>query len=306
MSARLALAAAFAGAVCLAAAPAPASRLLEDLRILSADDMQGREIGTPGSAKARAYLLERLKAIGVKPVGAGFEHPFTGEVRGQMKSGVNLLAMVEGTSKSDRVMVVSAHYDHLGVRNGQIHNGADDNASGVAVVLAMAEAFQRNPPKHTIIFALWDGEEGGMAGARAFVTSPPIPLDRVVLNMNLDMVARGDKGVLFAAGAHHYPFLRPRLERLAKAAPVTLRLGHDGPPWKGSDDWTTQSDHAAFHAAKVPFVYFGVEDHPDYHKPTDDFERVPQDFFRRSALTLVIAATLLDEDLDAIARESGR
>jgi Zn-dependent M28 family amino/carboxypeptidase len=291
-----------AGLAAIAGAPAPGAKLMPDVRVLSADNMEGRGAGSPGGARARQYLVGRMREIGLKPVWPDYQQPFSaGKVQG-----VNLVGVVAGTSASDKVMVVSAHYDHLGVRNGQVFNGADDNASGVAALLAAAEDLKRRPPRHTVIFALWDAEEVGSPGAKAFLRAPPIPLARIALNVNFDMLSRGDKNELYVAGAQHYPFLRPRLEMLAKRAPVPLKLGHDGPPWTGSDDWTGGSDHREFHKVGIPFAYFGVEDHSDYHKPTDDFAKVPQSFFRRSAATVLAAVRMFDADLDAIARESGR
>lgn len=289
-----------------AADPAP-RQLIEDVRILSADDMAGRFPGTPGSAKARAYLVNRLRAIGVKPFGKAFEQPFDARKRdGTPYRGANLIAVIRGTAKSDRVLVIGAHYDHVGVRDGKVFNGADDNASGVAALLAVAEAFVRERPQHDVIVALWDAEELGFVGAKAFVAAPPVPLARIAMNLNLDMVARGDKGELWAVGASHYLVLRPLLDRLAANAPVTLKIGHDAPPWKGTDDWTFGSDHFVFHQQKIPFAYFGVEDHADYHQPTDDFEKIPQDFFARSAATVLQAARLFDAELDSIAKAAGR
>ena len=119
-------------------------------------------------------------------------------------------------------------------------------------------------------------------------------------------MSRSDKGELWIAGAHHYPFLRARFERLAGSAPVTLKIGHDGPPWKGSDDWTAGSDHYAFHRRGIPFAYLGVEDYPDYHQPGDDFDTIPKDFFARSAATALLAARMFDRELGAIAVEAGR
>jgi Zn-dependent M28 family amino/carboxypeptidase len=145
-----------------------------------------------------------------------------------------------------------------------------------------------------------------MYGAHAFVEKPPVPVGRIVLNLNLDMMSRSDTGELWIAGAHHYPFLRARFEALAASAPVTLKIGHDGPPWKGVDDWTAGSDHYAFHRRGIPFAYLGVEDYPDYHQPGDDFETIPKDFFARSAATAVMAARLFDRELGAIAKEAGR
>ncbi|ODP39616.1 M20/M25/M40 family metallo-hydrolase [Sphingomonas turrisvirgatae] len=282
-------------------------QLLEDVRILSADDMVGRLAGSEGGARARAYLTRRLKAIGVEPVYPTFEQAFEAKSRqGEPYNGVNLVGRIRGAGKGDRVLVIGAHYDHLGTHEGQIFNGADDNASGVAALLAIAQTFMRDNPQHDVIFGFWDAEERGMRGVSAFLDAPPVPLSRMVMNLNLDMLGRGDKGELWVAGTSHYPFLRARLEGLAATAPVTLKLGHDALPWKGTDDWTDGSDHREFHRRKIPFAYFGVEDHPDYHKPTDDFAKIPQDFYKGAAATVIDAARLFDRDLDAIAEAAGR
>ena len=293
----------FAGGL---ASAAPGDRLMDDLRVLSADDMQGRAPDTPGGRKARAYLAGRMAAIGLEPAYAGYLQPFDDPTRGRGSRGANVVGLVRGTGPSDRVLVITAHYDHLGVRGGRIFNGADDNASGVAALLAVAEDFKDSPPRHTTVFALVDAEETGSPGAKALLAAPPVARSRLALNLNFDMLGRGDKGELYVAGASHYPFLRPWLEGLARHAPVKLRLGHDAAPWKGSDDWTTGSDHRVFHEAGVPFAYFGVEDHPDYHRPTDDFEKIPAAFFRGAAETVRRAARLLDERLDEIPARSAK
>lgn len=288
----------------LAAAPLPpkdADRLLDDVRILSADDMQGRLVGTSGSAKARAYIEGRLTAIGVVPIyPAGFEQAFTFSRRGEEMGGTNIVGQIAGKNPTGPVLVISAHYDHLGIRDGQIYNGADDNASGVAGLLAIAEAFKAKPPRHTVIFAVFDGEEEGLRGALAFVAAPPVPLERMALDLNMDMISKNTKNELYVSGAFAFPWLRGRLETLAAGAPLTLKLGHDDPAM-GPDDWTAQSDQGAFAAKGVPWVYFGVEDHPEYHRPTDDFATVPQPFFKAAGATVVAAALAFEADLDAIA-----
>ncbi len=283
-----------------------ADKLLEDVLILSADDMQGRMVGSEGGAKARAYLVGRLEEIGVAPaLGGSFENAFETKRGGATLTGVNLLAIVSGTGGSDRALVVMAHYDHVGVRGAEIYNGADDNASGVAGLLAIAESLKRRAPLHDVILALVDGEEGGLSGARAMVADPAFKplLERTVLAMNFDMLSRSDKNELYASGAYHFPWLRPHLEKVVASAPVSLKLGHDDPAL-GKDDWTGQSDHMAFHQIRKPWVYFGVEDHPDYHKPTDDFGTIPQEFFRRSAQTVELAVRTFDRELETIAAES--
>ncbi|WP_395442974.1 M20/M25/M40 family metallo-hydrolase [Caulobacter sp. UC70_42] len=298
-----------AAAILSAAAPAlaaPGDRAIEDIRILSADDMQGRAPGTPGSEKARSYIVSRFARIGLSPIGDTFEQPFEFAKRdGTKLRGVNLVARIKGT-RPGKAMVVSAHYDHLGVRNGEIYNGADDNASGVAGLLAVAEAFKAKRPKHDVIFAVVDAEESGLRGAKAFAAAPPVPLESIALDVNFDMLSKNAKNELYVSGASPFPFLKPILVKVAATAKVTLKLGHDTDADGKENNWATQSDHYAFGEKGVPWVYFGVEDHPEYHRPTDDFATVPQDFFKRSVATVVQASLALEKDLDGVAKASGR
>ncbi len=271
------------------------ARLLGDLNRLAHDSMAGRAAMSPENAKARAWLESEFSRIGLEPVEGRYTHPWVRAARragADSVRGANVLGLVRGRVTPARVLVVSAHYDHVGTRDGQIYNGADDNASGTAAVLAMAAHFKAHPPAHTIIFALWDAEEIGLLGARAFVEAPPVPLASIVANVNLDMVGRNDRNELYAAGATPWPAMRPVLESLVPRSAVTLRLGHDS--GGGQDDWTDQSDQGAFNAAKIPFVYFGVEDHPDYHKPTDDPERIQPGFYYRAARTIAGFVVRLD------------
>jgi hypothetical protein len=279
-----------------------AESLMAHARALAADSMEGRAIGTPGGARARAYVLRQFAAVGLQPLGATFEMPFEAAARdGSARRGVNVVGVVRGRADPERYLVVTAHYDHVGVRNGETYNGADDNASGTGALLEIARWFAANPPAHSIIFAALDGEESGLLGAAAFVRQPPVPLARVALNVNMDMVGRNARGELYAAGTSHSPFLRPYLDSVAARAGVTLRLGHDDPNGPRQDDWTTQSDHGAFHRAGVPFVYFGVEDHPDYHRPTDDVERLQPAFYARAASAVLDAVRTFDRNLAAVA-----
>jgi len=291
----LLLAAAPVAAQVAAPAGVRAHPMIDALYVLAADSMEGRATGTAGSERARQFLLGQFRAIGVAPVGNEFEHRFEFPNRdGATIRGVNLLAMVRGTAEPDRYIVVSAHYDHVGVRNGEIFNGADDNASGTAAVLELAHRLQANPPRHSVILALFDAEEMGLRGAAAFVASPPVAKESIVLNVNLDMVSRSDEGVLWAAGTSHYPQFRPILETVAAGAPVTLKLGHDTPGGKPGDDWTFSSDHGPFHRAGIPFIYFGVEDHAGYHRPSDDAEAITPAFYLNAVETIWRALRLFD------------
>ena len=275
------------------------ARLIANLSTLAADSMEGRRIGTPGGARARAFLLREFTRIGLAPAKDSFPAPFVAKGRAGEVSGVNVVGMLRGTKHADRYLVVSAHYDHLGVRNGVIYNGADDNASGTAAVLAMAQWFKAHPPENSIIFALFDGEESGLLGAKAFLETPPVPLERIVADVNLDMVSRNEKGELYASGASPYPVMKPLLDSIAKIAPVKLILGHD--TGAGQDNWIQQSDQGPFHTKKIPFVYFGVEDHPDYHKPGDKVGHIEPGFYYRCAQTIAEFVRRLDRGLDRVA-----
>lgn len=271
------------------------TQLLRDLSILAADSMEGRAAGTTGGMLARAYLLRRFPETGLQPLPSGWEQPFSVATRdGEPRQAVNVMGFVRGTALPERWIVVSAHYDHLGIRDGEIYNGADDNASGTAGLLALAAWFAEHPPRHSMLFVAFDAEELGLRGARAFLESPPIPKDAIVQNVNLDMVGRNDAGELYVAGTAHYPDLLPLVEQVAAAAPVTLIPGHDRPGGGPSYDWTRASDHGPFHEAGIPFLYFGVEDHPDYHRPTDDVAGIQPDFHAAAVETLRRVLELLD------------
>lgn len=276
--------------------------LLATIEALTAPGMDGRATGTPGNAKARAWIVDRLTTIGVIPMrvvqadappgGRGtFEHPFTFTSKSDVTvQGVNLVATCAGRRSDLPPIVVSAHYDHLGIRAGQTYHGADDNASGVALLLTVAERCVRTPFERRLILAFFDAEEQGLQGARAFLQSK-IAILPVALNLNFDMVGRGDKNELYVAGPGRWPALRPIVAGPAARAPITVKFGHD--TGGGQDDWTQQSDHGPFHAAGIPFLYLGVEDHADYHKPTDTADKIPPRFLGGvAAFVLDLLATL--------------
>ena len=285
--------------VCAHAQPAQlridADRLMATVTLLADPRFEGRGAGSPGGIAARGVIGEKFRLIGLESIG-GYLVPFAfagKSATGATVNGANVIGLCRGKDPALPVFVVSAHYDHLGIRDGVTYPGADDNASGVAVLLELAAYCRKNPFRRSIVFAAFDAEEGGLNGARAFVASPPIPKDRLALNINLDMVSRSDKREIYVAGTVHTPELKAPLERVAKTARVKMLFGHDR-PGTGSEDWTSQSDHYAFHAAKIPFVYFGVEDHADYHKPTDTADKINRGFFVDVAETILDAVLQLD------------
>jgi hypothetical protein len=287
-----------------------ADRLLDVVRELASAEYEGRRTGSAGHARARAFIERRFRAAGLQPVGRRFARPFSLPPPGQWTAaageaspleagaieGVNLVGLCPAQTPEAPYLLVGAHYDHLGTRGGVVYPGADDNASGIAVLLALAETCGHVTRRHTLLIVAFDAEELGLAGARAFVAEPAVPLDELSVMVNLDMVGRNERVELFAAGLSHAPLLAPILDRVRARAPVTLRFGHDTPGPPGYD-WTQMSDHGPFHDAGVPFVYFGVEDHPDYHQPTDTADRIDTAFLRDVAITVLDAIDELDSEL---------
>ena len=283
-----------------------AQQLLKDLEVLSADDMQGRRVGTPGGEKARAYVIERFKASGIAPIGASYESPFViaggGRTGGTETTGVNVVGRIEGRDTS-RYIVITAHYDHIGVRNGEVFNGADDNASGTAALFALAKYFSSRTPANSLLFVAFDAEEGGLRGARAFVAKPPVPVESLIINLNMDMIGRDPKDLLYVAGTTPQPFLKPFIERIAARAPVKLTMGYDSTAFK--ENWMGMSDHAAFCQAKIPCLYFGVEDFENHHKASDDYATMTHGFYVRAVETMIHAVEEFDRNLDAVVKARG-
>lgn len=280
-------------------------QLLKDVEVLASDAYEGRKTGTKGAEMARTYLTGRLKEIGVKPYPGKntYEYDFEFKSRSSTEAikGKNLIACIPG--KTENVIVISAHYDHIGVIKNEVFNGADDNASGAAALLQFAKYFAKNKPNNTLIFALFDAEEMGLQGAKAFVANPPVALDKIKLNVNMDMISHNDKQELYAVGTFKYPELKPYFTTTNPNLKVLF--GHDDPKL-GSDDWTNQSDQGAFNAKNIPFIYFGVEDHKDYHKATDEFKNINQTFFKDAANAIQEIIVNIDKqrDIQAIFRET--
>lgn len=293
------------------------AQLFEDVRRLAAPDMEGRRTGTEGNARARAYVIQRLQEEAAPPLGASYERPFEfthTSVKALWRRdrpfrmafhGTNVFALIPGTATglAGRALAVSAHYDHLGIRGDALFPGADDNASGVAALLAVARALHRAPPLHPVLLAVFDGEEQGLRGSRAFVSAPPAGTPTIAMDLNLDMLSRSAGSDLTVAGTGPQGWLRPEVDDVARTSPVHLHLGHDRSWYRAGnvEDWTESSDHGPFADAGIPYLYLGVEDHADYHAPTDTFDRIDRPFFREVAELVVALTRDLDAHLDAIA-----
>jgi hypothetical protein len=242
---------------------------------LAADEMEGRDEGTPGGALARAYIIDELTKCGVKPAVAGsFEQPIAGG------AGVNVVGVVPGADPAlaPRHVLVGAHYDHLGVCDGDICNGAEDNAAGVAIVIGVACAMAEAPAARSLLVVAWDAEEPPtfltpQMGSEHFASSPPVPLEQIDVAVVLDLVGTG----LWPGYAGHFLLgaeLSPQVAAAVDAAPVPnglmavrggLHLAEEQPI--GHQPW---SDYDAFRNRQRPVLFLSNGQSKNYHTADDE------------------------------------
>ncbi|WP_241748656.1 M28 family peptidase [Aestuariibaculum suncheonense] len=267
--------------------------LLKNLENLSSDAFEGRRTGTRGGIKARKYIINEFHKFDIHPLLKTFEQPFSFTEDDVYYEGANVLGLIKGTKFPNKYIVVSAHYDHEGIKNGVIYNGADDNASGVSALFSFAEYLKNHPPQYSVILAAFDAEELGLQGSKYFVEHSKVGMNQIVFNINMDMISRSDKNELYAVGTGHFKFLKPIIFSIKSKEGFKLKTGHDEGNWR--DDWTHASDHGSFFKKGIPFLYFGVEDHEDYHEPTDDYENIQPDFYGNTVKAILSVFEKLDK-----------
>jgi hypothetical protein len=229
--------------------------------------------GRSGAAadKSVSYLIDQFRGLGLSPLFEGdYIQPIPGKEAGTTQ-GRNVGALLRGSDAKlrDEFVIVAAHFDHLGVRGGKLYPGADDNASGVAMMLEVARSLAKapSPPRRSMIFVGFDLEEIGLFGSRYFVAHPPIALDKVVLFVTADMIGRSLAGVcdsyVFVMGSENAPGLRPWIDKAARGRPLTVGL-------LGADILVlNRSDYGPFRSRGIPFLFFTTGENPCYHRPED-------------------------------------
>ncbi len=260
-----------------------ARRVLADVRFLADDRQEGRGVGTTGLERSGAYIRDGFARTGLQTSFQDFTiSPDAPAVLHTTLGGAvtrNVVAILPGASSALRgeVVVIGAHYDHLGLggfgamdpdSTGRVHNGADDNASGTAALLEIARLLARRQPARTIVFVAFSGEELGTLGSSYFVQhAVPQPVDSIYAMLNLDMVGRLRGARLLALGgatAKEFPSL---LDSLNSGGHVRFDLRASGDGWG-------PSDHSVFFAARRPVLHFFTDLHEDYHRSTDDWDKI--------------------------------
>jgi hypothetical protein len=264
----------------LAGPPSPERhRLQTHIGTLASPEFGGRR--GAAAERSRSYLIDQFKKLGLTPLfGSSFLQPVPGTDPKHI-AGQNVGAILRGSDPTlrDEWVIVAAHYDHLGKHGEVLYPGADDNASGVAMMLEVARCLATNEvkPKRSLMFIGFDLEEAGLWGSRYFAEHSPIPLSKVKLFVTADMIGRSLGGVfpkhVFVMGSEHIPAVRPVLDKAGLGLP--LKVGTLGADVLLLD----RSDYGPFRARKVPFLFFSTGENPHYHQPTDipetiDYEKV--------------------------------
>jgi hypothetical protein len=278
------------------------TELSTHVKFLSSDDFKGRESGTPEGDRTADYVAGLFKEYGLKPLGdgQGAERRFHQKFKlPDGREASNLLGLIEGSdpAKKKECLVIGAHHDHVGLGHfgsrdqkgdGQIHNGADDNASGTASLLELAQAFVGAPARRSLLLMSFAAEEKGLLGSKHWCEHPTQPLGTIVTMINLDMVGRSKEDYLFVGGLGTGTLLKSIVARHNKEFRFKLeeKPGGMGP-----------SDFEPFYRKDVPVLFFFTNVHEDYHRPGDDWEKVNfQAHERITRLTYKVARDLLDGD----------
>jgi len=238
-------------------------QMKEDIRVLSSDSLQGRKARSLGNIMARSYIVKRLSDLGYNVILDSFSTK-------DSLSLCNVYAVKKGKD-ADSKIVIGAHYDHLGVKDGEIYNGADDNASGVATVLQLAQAYSSmRKPNSSVIFALWDGEEIGIKGSIYYMKAHKG--DSIAAYLNFDMVGRNSDEAKPWLVSFHFSSGKEYLKKLQMEAVEKYHLSL----WPVYKEWDLRggSDNISFAMNGIPCVWWHTDGHPDFHKPTDTEDKI--------------------------------
>ena len=269
--------------------------LKTNLTVIASDEMQGRDTGSEGQKKAGRYIIDFYKKHGISyPKGADsyYQHipaAFLNEKYNEnLPDSENIWAFIEGSEKPNEIVVISAHYDHVGIKNGEVYNGADDDGSGTVAIMEIAAAFQKaknegHGPKRSILILHVTGEEHGLHGSRYYSENPLFPLANTVADVNIDMIGRRDE---FHQNSNNYvyligsDYLSTDLYKLCEAVNKQNKLlfiDYKFNDKKDPNRFYYRSDHYNFAKNGIPSVFLFNGVHADYHKATDEVSKIEFD-----------------------------
>lgn len=267
-----------------------ATSLKEKLYKISSDEFEGRKTGEPGQKMAAAYLKAFYVENGIEAPGGNYFQPIPSRFfNHRFKDSENVMAMIKGSEFPDEIVVISAHYDHLGIdENGEIFNGADDDGSGTVAVMQMAQAFKKaadkgHGPKRTILFLHFTGEEIGLMGSKYYAENPVFPLKNTVANLNIDMMGRSDdlhaggSPYIYLIGSDRLSAEMDSVVNRQNRKHIQMELDYKYNDKRDSQRLYYRSDHYNFAKHGIPVTFFFSGLHEDYHQITDTADKIDYD-----------------------------
>ena len=293
----------------------------------ASDEFEGRNTGEPGQKKAVEYLKNFYISNGiVSPLGSD---DYFQEVpaewinkntrRGKFKDSENVVAFIKGSEKPDEIVVISAHLDHEGVKNGEIYNGADDDGSGTVAMLEIAEAFQMatkagKGPKRSILFLHVTGEEKGLLGSKYYTDVDPLfPLANTVCDLNIDMIGRtdarhkDDPNYVYLIGSDKLSTELHNLSETINKKYTNINLDYKYNDENDPNRFYYRSDHYNFAKNNVPIIFYFNGTHADYHKASDTPDKINYDLLEnRSRLVFHTAWELANRAERIVVDKAGK
>lgn len=301
------------------------AELKTHLYIVASDEMEGRNTGEPGQKKAGKYLIEQYTKNGISYPGAATDWyqkvPSAFMARSfspKLNDSENIWAYIEGTEKPEEVLVISAHYDHVGMKNGEVYNGADDDGSGTVALLEIAQAFMEAKkegygPKRSILFLHVTGEEHGLHGSRYYSENPLYPIANTIADINIDMVGRRDDdhkdngNYIYVIGSDRLSSELHAINEEANKKYTKLDMDYKYNDRKDPNQFYFRSDHYNFAKKGIPIIFYFNGVHADYHKPTDTPDKIEYDLLaKRAQLAFVTAWELANRDKRPVVDRDGK
>lgn len=298
-----------------------ATELKDMLYTYASDEFEGRETGQPGQKKAVEYLKDYYIDLGI-PSPLGNNDYFQEISSSYLKNGVddseNVVAFIKGTEKPDEILVISAHLDHLGIKNGQVYNGADDDGSGTIAILEIAEAFKKassegNGPKRSILFLHVTGEEKGLLGSKYYTDTDPIfPLENTIANLNIDMIGRVDpkhennKNYIYLIGSNRLSTELHDISEEINKKYTNINFDYTYNDENDPNRFYSRSDHYNFAKNNVPVIFYFSGTHADYHRPSDTPDKIEYDLFETRTRLIFYTAWELANRTERITVDKSR
>jgi len=265
-----------------------AKELKESLYVYASDYFQGRETGSIGQKRAIDFLQDFYSSHGINPaIGTDFyTQSMTLDIKGVDVNTENVAAIIEGSKFPEEYIIISAHLDHIGIENGEINNGADDDGSGTVALLEIAEAFkmakmQGNGPKRTVVFLHVTGEEKGLLGSQYYTQNPLYPLKETMVNLNVDMIGRTDPkridkdpNYIYLIGADRLSQDLHDISEKANLEHTQLKIDYTFNEEDDPNRFYYRSDHYNFAKNNIPVIFYFSGTHEDYHKPGDTVDKI--------------------------------